>query len=52
MTTSLPDSIDPGHGPAVELAPVTLVEPGTAEVPPVQRIDALGGLIHEYCRAA
>jgi putative transposase len=30
---------------------LTLVEPGTAELP-VQRIDVLGGLIHEYRRAA
>jgi hypothetical protein len=29
---------------------LTLVEPNTAELP-VQRIDVLGGLIHEYRRA-
>ena len=30
---------------------LTLVEPGTVEAP-VQRVDVLGGLIHEYRRAA
>jgi transposase InsO family protein len=32
-------------------ARLTLVEPGTVQAP-VQRIDVLGGLIHEYRRAA
>jgi putative transposase len=31
--------------------PLRLVEPGTIE-PPVHRVDVLGGLIHEYRRAA
>ena len=39
--------LQPPH-PAPRL---TLVEPGAAESP-VQRVDVLGGLIHEYRRAA
>jgi hypothetical protein len=42
------DVVPPG---CEDLGETVLVEPGTGESP-VQRIDVLGGLIHEYRRAA